>query len=79
MHYLTFLDYDAGIESGERIVKENCEKNKEKSSNCENLIPSAEMLSESSERLMQLEAKFDISRLCVRTYYFAPFLIPVSY
>ena len=47
MHYLTFLDYDAALESGERMLKRKCRKNKEKLRNCESLISSAGMLYES--------------------------------
>jgi hypothetical protein len=60
MHHLTFLDYDAALESGGRTAEGKLE---EKQREIEQLREidyiSRDAIRELSERLMQLEARFD--------------------
>lgn len=60
MHHLTFLDYDAALESGERTAEINLqEKQKEIEQLRELDSISRDAILQLSERLMQLEARFN--------------------
>jgi integrase len=60
MHYLTFLDYDAALESGERIAETKLQEKQREIEQLRELDSmSKDAIRELSERLMQLEARFD--------------------
>jgi hypothetical protein len=60
MHHLTFLDYDAALESGGRTVELKLQEKQREIDQLRELDSiSRDSIRELSERLMQLEAKFD--------------------
>jgi hypothetical protein len=60
MHHLTFLDYDAALESGGRTAEMQLqEKHRELEQLRELDSISRDAIRQLSERLMQLEARFD--------------------
>jgi hypothetical protein len=60
MHYLTFLDYDAALESGGRTAEGKLQEKQREIEQLRELDSiSRDAIRELSERLMQLEARFD--------------------
>ena len=60
MHHLTFLDYDAALESGGRIAETKLQEKQREIEQLRELDSiSRDAIRELSERLMQLEARFD--------------------
>jgi integrase len=60
MHHLTFLDYDAALESGGRIAETKLQEKQREIEQLRELDSiSRDAIRELSERLMQLEAKFE--------------------
>jgi 4-alpha-glucanotransferase len=60
MHHLTFLDYDAALESGGRTAEGKLQEKQREMEQLRELDSiSRDAIRELSERLMQLEARFD--------------------
>ncbi len=60
MHHLTFLDYDAALESGGRIAEMKLQQKQREIEQLRELDSlNQDAIRELSDRLMQLEAKFD--------------------